>query len=163
MKCYKIQVPHRLSKSIRLDATVKNIPCAKETKETVKTTNAYLQILQVTYKLAKNAAKNTGGTDQKNTGLPKRCSRHTILTTIQLKLLKYPTVILTNNSQCSNTIRQRCEKQYKFLKRIKYLGYLCKQLRLYGQMYVYAGHKMISYGNRKICKPLYFLKKKCKN
>ena len=56
-------MPHRLSKSIRLDATVKNIPCAKETKETVKTTNAYLQILQVTYKLAKNAAKNTGGTD----------------------------------------------------------------------------------------------------
>ena len=56
-------MPHRLSESIRLDATVKNILCAKETKETVNNTKAYLQILQGTYKLAKNAAKNTGGTD----------------------------------------------------------------------------------------------------
>ena len=46
MKCYVIYVPHRLSKRTRLGATVKNIPCANETIENIKKTNADLKILE---------------------------------------------------------------------------------------------------------------------
>ena len=51
---------HRLIKKTRLRLTVKNIPCANETKETVRNANVNLKITEGKYKPARNADKNTG-------------------------------------------------------------------------------------------------------
>lgn len=60
MNCYENYVFHRLIKKTRLRLTVKNIPCANETKETVRNANVNLKITEGKYKSARNADKNTG-------------------------------------------------------------------------------------------------------